>query len=70
MRYHSLGVENQSRLEDAMMWLDPQSREIMELWLMGLDRRAISSELGMEERMVVAACDSAFQQLRMLLAQR
>jgi len=68
MHYHALGVESQSRLEDAMIWLDPQSRRVMELWLMGLDRSAISRELAMDEDTVVAACGAAFQQLRMLLA--
>ena len=70
MHYRALDVKSQSRLDDAMIWLDPQSRRVMELWLMGLDRTAISSELGMDEGMVVAACGAAFQQLRMLLARR
>ncbi len=70
MHYHALDVESQSRLEDAMIWLDPQSRRLMEMWLMGLDRKAIARECGIDEGTVVASCGAAFQQLRMLLAQR
>ncbi len=70
MHYHEPEVESPSRLADAILWLDPQSHRLIELWLMGLDRKTIAREMGIDEDTVAAASTAAFQQLRMLLSQR
>jgi len=70
MHYHGPEVESPSRLADAIRWLDPQSHRLIELWLMGLERKTIVREMGTDEDTVVAAFMAAFKQLRMLLSPR
>ena len=70
MHYHGPEVESPSRLAEALVWLDPQSQRLIELWLMGMERKTIAREMGIDEDTVVAASTAAFQQLRMLLSRR
>ena len=62
-------IETQGRLGEAMALLDPQSRRLMELWLEGLTRKEIATELQLCEETVSTIIDTAFKQLRTLLAQ-
>jgi RNA polymerase sigma factor (sigma-70 family) len=61
-------IETQGRLGEAMALLDPQSRRLMELWLEGLTRKEIATELQLCEETVSTIIDTAFKQLRTLLA--
>jgi RNA polymerase sigma factor (sigma-70 family) len=61
-------IERQGRLGEAMALLDPQSRRLMELWLEGLTRKEIATELQLCEETVSTIIDTAFKQLRTLLA--
>ena len=62
-------IETQGRLGEAMALLDPQSRRLMELWLEGLTRKEIVMESQLCEETVSTIIDTAFKQLRTLLAQ-
>ena len=62
-------IETQGRLGEAMALLDPQSRRLMELWLEGLTRKEIATELQLCEETVSTIIAMVFKQLRMLLAQ-
>lgn len=61
-------IETQGRLGEAMALLDPQSRRLMELWLEGLNRKEIVMESKLCEETVSTIIDTAFKQLRTLLA--
>lgn len=61
-------IETQGRLGEAMALLDPQSRRLMELWLEGLTRKEIATELQLCEETVSAIIDMVFKQLRTLLS--
>jgi len=62
-------VEAPGRLGEAMALLDPQSRRLMELWLEGLTRQEIATELQLCEETVSTIIDMVFKQLRTLLSQ-
>jgi DNA-binding NarL/FixJ family response regulator len=61
-------IETQGRLGEAMALLDPQSRRLMELWLDGLTRKEIATELQLCEEAVSTITGTVFKQLRLLLA--
>jgi DNA-binding NarL/FixJ family response regulator len=61
-------IETQGRLGEAMALLDPQSRRLMKLWLEGLTRQEIATELQLCEEAVSTIIDTVFKQLRTLLA--
>jgi DNA-binding NarL/FixJ family response regulator len=61
-------IATQGRLGEAMALLDPQSRRLMELWLEGLTRKEIVMESKLCEETVSTIIDTAFKQLRTLLA--
>jgi DNA-binding NarL/FixJ family response regulator len=60
-------VESHNRPGEALALLDAQSRRLMELWLKGLDRKQIASELGVCEEAAAAIFDTAIRQLQTLL---
>jgi DNA-binding NarL/FixJ family response regulator len=62
-------IEIQGRLGEAMALLDPQSRRLMELWLEGLTRKEIATEIQHCEAAVSTIIDMVFKQLRTLLSQ-
>jgi len=62
-------IAKQGRLGEAMALLDPQSRRLMELWLEGLTRKEIATELQLCEETVSTIIDMVFKQLRTLLSQ-
>ena len=62
-------IEARGRLGEAMTLLDPQSRRLMELWLEGLTRKEIATELQLCEETVSTIIAMVFKQLRTLLAQ-
>ena len=61
-------TKTQGRLGEAMALLDPQSRRLMELWLEGLTRKEIATELQLCEETVSTIIDMVFKQLQTLLA--
>ena len=61
-------IETQGRLGETMALLDPQSRRLMELWLEGLTRKEIATELRLCEEAVSTITGTVFKQLRSLLA--
>ena len=61
-------IEDRGRLAGAMAMLDQQSRRLMELWLDGRTRREIAMEMRLCEDAASAIIDTAFRELRMLLA--
>jgi DNA-binding NarL/FixJ family response regulator len=62
-------IEAQGRLGEAMALLDPQSRRLMELWLEGLTRKEIATEMELCGETVSTIIDMVFKQLKTLLAQ-
>jgi DNA-directed RNA polymerase specialized sigma24 family protein len=63
-------IDTRNILSEAMDLLAPPSRRLMELWLEGLNREEIAKELGLCEGTVAEMFDTAFRQLRVLLAQQ
>ena len=57
-----------NRLEEALSLLHPRSRQLMQLWLNGLDRKAIETEMRLREEAVAPIVDASFQRLRVLLS--
>jgi transcriptional regulator len=51
-----------------MASLDPLSRKVMQLWLKGLDRTAIASEMGLGEEIVSTVSKTAYESLQRALA--
>jgi DNA-binding NarL/FixJ family response regulator len=62
-------IATQGRLGEAMALLDPQSRRLMELWLEGLTRKEIATEMELCGETVSTIIDMVFKQLQTLLAQ-
>lgn len=56
-----------SRLDNALAQLDPQSRQIMELWLEGVTDSDVASQLALPERVVEVIRARAFWQVRELM---
>lgn len=59
-----------SRLDNALAQLDPQSRQIMELWLEGVTDSDVASQLALPERVVEVIRARAFWQVRELIARQ
>lgn len=64
MQTQESGTRVQSRLDNAMAELDPQSRQVMEMWLDGADPVEIAETLGLSERAVTVIRDSSVCKLR------
>ena len=61
-------IKNRDRLGEALGLLDPRSRRLMELWLTGMDRHEIATEMRLCDAAAAALFDTAFRQVRALLA--
>ena len=54
MDHHEHAVRPWSRLDDALDLLDPQSRQVVELWLHGQRDSEISVRLDLSERAIAS----------------
>jgi DNA-directed RNA polymerase specialized sigma subunit len=68
MKQHACDADTPNRLDHAMASLDPLSRKVMQLWLKGLDRTAIASEMGLGEEIVSTVSKTAYESLQRALA--
>lgn len=59
-----------SRLDNALSQLDPQSRQIMELWLEGVTDSDVASQLALPERVVEVIRTRTFWLVRELIARQ
>jgi hypothetical protein len=61
------GEDSPDRLGEALVRLDPRSRQLVELWLAGLGRREIAAEMRIRDEAVAVLGEQAFRHLRLLL---
>lgn len=63
-------VGSRGRLGQSLALLDARSRQLMELWLAGLNRREIAAEMSICEDAASSLENEAFHQLRRFLSGR
>ena len=67
MEHCAREIRNRDRLGEALGLLDPRSRRLMELWLAGMDRHEIATEMRLCDAAAAAVFDTALRRVRVLL---